>query len=144
MLKRIIKYTDFNNEEQAETFYFNLTSAEMMELSVSHGGNLQAYIEKLQRDKDNERIVALVKEIILLSYGVKSGDGRQFKKNEELRKAFVSSAAYSALFTELVFDDTKQMAFVEGIMPPDWKEISARAEKEAVRRGLLPADMPST
>ena len=136
MLKRMVTYKDFDDQEQTELLFFNLTGAEMMKVSVSHGGNIKEYIDSIVQANDAEKILALVEELILLSYGVKSEDGKRFVKSDQLREDFACSAAYSAIFTELAFDGEKQMAFVEGIMPPDWQELTARAEREAAKRNL--------
>jgi hypothetical protein len=62
--------------------------------------------------------MAEFKNIILTSYGVRSEDGRFFKKTQQLRDEFASSEAYSALFMELVTGNTEGMIeFVTGIMP---------------------------
>lgn len=130
MLKRVIHYTDFDGNDRTELFLFNLTSAEMMELSVSHGGDLSAYIERIaKKERDPAAIVSLVKEIILTSYGEKSDDGTHFIKSDERREAFACSAAYSALFTELFLDGDKQTNFIKSIMPPDWENTTKRLEK---------------
>ena len=34
MLKKTIKYTDYNGEEQTEDFYFNLSKAELTEMEL--------------------------------------------------------------------------------------------------------------
>lgn len=142
MLKRMISYTDFDGNDRTELFLFNLTSAEMMELSVSHGGDLNAYIERIVKDSDSAAIVNLVKEIILTSYGEKSDDGKRFVKSDELREAFASSAAYSALFTDLFLDSGKQMDFIKSIMPPDWENVRKRLEKEGKKNPANGSGVP--
>lgn len=35
MLKKTIKYVDYNDEEREEDFYFNLTKAELTQMQLS-------------------------------------------------------------------------------------------------------------
>lgn len=119
MLKKTIKYNNlFTGEEVEEDFYFHLNKAELVELEMSEEGGLSESLRKLVASQDGKRIMAEFKNIILTSYGVRSEDGRFFKKTQELRDEFASSEAYSALFMELVTGDTEGMIeFVTGIMP---------------------------
>ena len=143
MLRRLITYKDFDGKEHTELFYFNLTSAEMMELSVSRDGDLDAYIKRIVKEDNRPAIIAMVKDFILSSYGVKSEDGKSFIKSEEARTAFAQSAAYSALFVELFTDSTTQTAFVKSIIPPDWDEVRGKLEKAAqTSGGDSPASLP--
>ena len=117
MLKKTITYVDYDGNEQTEDFYFNLTKAECVELNYSEAGGLQKYIEALVREKDNKRIIALFKDLIFLSYGEKSLDGRRIIKSKELSEACAQTEAYSNLFMELASDANAGAEFVNGITP---------------------------
>ena len=41
MLKKTITYTDYNDVERVENFYFNLTKAEIVEMDASVTGGMQ-------------------------------------------------------------------------------------------------------
>lgn len=117
MLKKTIKYTDYNGIEREEDFYFNLSKAEVAEMELSVAGGLVKKIEKIVENEDGGQIVRLFKEIILDSFGVKSEDGRRFIKSEELSIEFSQTEAYSVLFVELASDAEAAAAFVNGIVP---------------------------
>jgi hypothetical protein len=117
MLKKLIKYTDFDGNEREETFYFNLTQAEVTELELSTEGGLSAKIQKIIEAKDNATIIELFKDIIRRSYGEKSPDGKRFMKSDEIRDAFMETQAYSDLFMELATNPDAAAAFVNGIIP---------------------------
>lgn len=117
MLKKTITYTDYDGNERTEDFYFNLTKAECVELNYSEVGGIQKYIEALIREDDNKRIIALFKDLIFMSYGEKSPDGRRFIKSKELSEAFAQTEAYSNLFIELASDANAGADFVNGILP---------------------------
>jgi len=119
VLKKTIKYTDFNGEETSEDFLFHLSKAELVELEMSHEGGFVASMQKVVEAEDNKTIIEEFKKIILQSYGKKSLDGKRFIKNQTLRDEFESSEAYSTLFMELVTDTDAAIEFMNGIIPGD-------------------------
>lgn len=127
MLKRDITYEDLNGQKQTETFYFNLTKREMVEMEVEHKEGIGAWFQKVLAAKDRKAIVQQFQELILLTYGEKSDDGKRFIKNDELRTEFSQSCAYEVLFEELASDDKKAASFFLGVLP---NEIAAEAKKE--------------
>jgi len=117
MLKKTIKYTDFDGNPREETFYFNLTQAELAEMELSTEGGLSVKLQKIIEAQDNPTIIALFKEIIGKAYGEKSPDGKQFVKNPQIRDAFMQTQAYSDLFMELATNPEAAAAFINGIVP---------------------------
>lgn len=134
MLKKNIKYTDYNGVEREETKYFNLSKAEIMEMELSTVGGFAEMIEKIVAAQDTPSIVAIFKDLILKSYGEKSPDGKRFMKvvnGVRLADEFAETEAYSALFVELATNTEAAVAFINGIVPAD---VSAEAKKQ----NLLP------
>ena len=117
MLKKTITYTDYNNVERTEDFYFNLTKAELMEMEMGAVGGLSGMIEKIVSAKDAPAIIKVFKELVLKAYGEKSADGRRFVKSKEISDAFAQTEAYSQLFMELATDADAASKFVNGIAP---------------------------
>lgn len=117
MLKKTITYEDFDGNKRTEDHYFNLTSAELTEMEMSLNGGLSQLLEKILQENDQKRIIEYFKKIVLMSYGKKSLDGRQFSKNDAIREEFASTAAYSEIFMELATDADAASAFINGIMP---------------------------
>jgi two-component sensor histidine kinase len=117
MLKRTIKYTDYNGVDREEDFYFNLSQAEVTEMELSITGGLVQKINKIVATEDGPEIVKLFQDIILSSYGEKSADGRRFIKSEELSTGFSQTEAYSNLFMELATNADAAAAFVNAILP---------------------------
>lgn len=117
MLRKKIKYVDYNGVEREEDFYFNLTKAEITEMELVAEGGLQATLTKIVEEKNPKQIVETFKDLILRSYGEKTADGKRFVKSQELRDAFMQTEAYSELFVELASDADAAAAFVNGIIP---------------------------
>lgn len=135
MLKKVIKYTDYNGVEREEEKYFNFNKAELMEMELTTVGGLSGLIEKIIKTKDYPSLVKMFKGLILDSYGEKSADGVQFEKSESIRKRFEQSEAYSELFMELATNSESAANFVNGIIPKDLRdqvEKEAKDKKEAL------------
>lgn len=118
MLKKVIKYTDYDGVEREESFYFNMSQAELAEMELSVAGGMGELIRKMVDEKDQVRLAEMFKRIILMSYGVKSNDGKRFMKSEELSREFTQTEAYSNLYMELISDAKAAADFVNGILPP--------------------------
>lgn len=129
MYKKTIKYTDFDDNERTEDFYFNLTKAELLELTMSTSGGLDNYLKKIIDAQDQVKIMELFKKIITMSYGEKSLDGKKFVKNPELLEDFMATNAYSELYTELATNSDAAIEFVKGIIP---KEMAGSIEGSAL------------
>jgi hypothetical protein len=119
MLKKNIKYVDYDGNDRAEDFYFNLNKAEVIELQLGTVGGLTKTLEKIVQEKDTSRIIEYFKTIILKAYGEKSADGRRFIKSQELRDAFEQTEAYSELFMELASDAKMAAEFINGVLPKE-------------------------
>ena len=131
MLKKTITYTDYNGTERTEDFYFNLSKAEITEMELSMEGGMRAYIKKIIAAKSQLALVTLFKEIVMKAYGKKSADGRLFMKNDAIRAEFEAHPAYSMIYMDLVTDEAKASAFVNGIMPADMPNQNPAMEMAA-------------
>lgn len=121
MLKKLIKYTDYNGTERQENFYFNLNKAELMEMETEVTGGMRQLLEDMMEKQDIPKIMNAFKTIILKAYGEKSPDGRRFFKSEELSTAFTQTEAYNELYMELLSDAKKAAAFITALMPEDMR-----------------------
>ena len=149
MLKKTIKYEDFNGETVSEDFFFHLSKAELVELELSHKGGLSESLQRIIQAEDGKGIIAEFKNIILTSYGKRSDDGRRFIKNQQLRDEFESTEAYSTLFMELITDTDAAVEFINGVIPQGMAEEAAKlasVDLKAVPEGvnvLPPSDKSS-
>lgn len=135
MLKKVIKYVDFNGDEQNDECYFNLSKTELTEMEASEKGGFENYISQLVAEKDNKKIFALFKEVVLMSYGQKSADGTKFIKKKlvdgqmvRLRDEFEQSVAFDELMMELIGGgDTAISDFIIKVIP---KEVADQISKQ--------------
>ena len=117
MLKKKIKFTDYNGVEREQTYYFNLSEAELTEMEFGITGGLSGMIEKIIETQEMPEMIRLWKDFILRSYGEKSNDGLRFIKSDELSTAFSQTEAYNKLYMELATDSKAAADFLNGIIP---------------------------
>lgn len=138
MLKKTIKYVDFNGDEVVEDYFFHLSKAELIELEMSHAGGVSESLKEIVASEDGKAIIAEFKNIILSSYGVRSEDGKRFIKNPALRHDFESSEAYSTLFVELVTNADAAAQFINGVIPNDMAEEVAKLAAQTPTLASVP------
>lgn len=115
MIKKTMTYVDFNGETVVEDLYFNLNALEYTRLTARNGGDLDKRIAELVEKEDTEGIIALMEDLLLSSYGVKSEDGRRFVKTKQIREEFEYSQAYADLFVLLLTNPEETKKFGQGI-----------------------------
>lgn len=131
MLKKTITYEDYDSNKRTEDHYFNLNKAEVIKwLTTSGDYTLDKVLERLSTERNGKKIMEIFEDLIHLSYGKKSLDGRKFEKTEEIWNDFYQTEAYSVLFTELVTDAKKAADFVNKIIPKDLADEVEKIIKE--------------
>ena len=119
MLKKSITYTDYNDQEQTEDFYFNFTKTELTEMEVSVDTGYSAMLKQIAAAENRRELLLVFKTILTGAVGIKTPDGKRFVKNSEIAQAFVESPAFDMLFMELATDEDKCIAFMKGIVPSE-------------------------
>lgn len=126
MLKEIIKYTDYNDNNREFVAFFNLNKSEILKMEMSVKGGMTGFIQSIIDTKDPVALIKLWDDLIDLAYGVKTVDGNFVKRPEDL-EAFKSSMAYNELYMKLATDADYAAEFIKGIFP---KDLVEQAEKE--------------
>ena len=119
MIKWTVEYTDYNDNPVKEDVYFHLNKAELMEMNLNANGAYSEFINRISNSRDYKALGEEFKNIILKAYGVKSDDGRTFRKSPEMAREFEQSEAYATLYMELISDADKLAKFVRGMVPKD-------------------------
>ena len=116
MLKKHVKYQGFDGEIIEEDLYFNLTRMDAIELSARYESkDLAAYMDEIVKNKDIVSLYRVLKDIVLLAYGVKSEDGKRFIKNETVKNDFEESLAFAQLIEDFHETESALSEFVTGI-----------------------------
>ena len=148
MLKKTIKYVNFDGVEETVDAYFNLSKTECVDLNLEYesDGGLIGHLKKLIVDKKDGEIlqkpaVDFVKLLIDKSYGVRPKDEPSlFIKEDEngkpLIRRFKQSAAYDAYVYSLLCGDESLDEFAENVLPKIDEEQRLEAEKMLKEEGL--------
>lgn len=131
MISRTFEYTGYDGKPHKDTWWFNLSEAELYKLELGSIGGVNGMMNRLLREDKPGEIVEMFENIILSSVGERSIDGRKFVKNEEIKQDFYQSVGYSKLFMELVSSGEKLAEFLKGVIP---NELAAKLDQ-------LPADL---
>lgn len=132
MVKKTITYVDYNGQKRTEDHFFHFSQAELAELEFSVDGGLTGLITKIINSVDQTKLIALFKEMIMKSYGIKSDDGKRFIKSKEISESFSQTPAYSMLFMELATNDEEGAKFVNALLPEvikDKTEVENEVQK---------------
>lgn len=126
MLAEKIQYTDYDGNERNETFYFNLTEAEIALWNLERTGGMKKHLERIMETQDQVEIAKNFRKIIHMAYGEKSEDGRRFMKKDsegrDLADAFEETEAYSKLIIHILSDPEYASYFVNHIAPTGVQE----------------------
>lgn len=122
MIKKTVKYEDFNGDVVKEDLYFHLSKAELMDLEVGSENKFSDRLTKVTETEDAGEVLSVFKEILQNAYGERSEDGKRFVKNSRIREEFASSEAYSELLYELISNPDEAARFVNGLLPASLME----------------------
>lgn len=130
MIKKVIKFTDYDDNECEETHYFNLSKPELLRLEASYAGGISKHLSRLSVDADGAEIMRVFEDIIGRSYGERvDGSASKFFKSPDKTKEFLESLAYDALFMELISSPAAAADFVNRLIPADLQKL---VEKNSV------------
>lgn len=122
MIKKTITYKDFNDVKRTEDYYFNLTKAELTDLQLSAEGGLDVLINRIIKEQNITEIMRIFKLIIQKSYGIKSDDGKHFRKSDEIFEDFANTNAYDELLVDIISSPESAEKFIEGILPAGYAD----------------------
>lgn len=145
MLKKVIKYEDYDGNPGELTAWFNLNKSECMDIDLLYEeeGGLINHLKNLFSNKINGEIpkkpaVDFIRMLIDKSYGVRPADNPQlFIKEDDngkpLIRKFKGSPAYDALVFSLLSGEESLDDFASGILPkvPNANMEDAKKKLEA-------------
>lgn len=129
MYAKTIEYENYNGDMIKENFYFNLTKSEMAILEAKTPGGWSAYMQSIMDRKDAPAIMEMFEKLLRASYGVKSADGRNFRKSDAIFEDFESCPAYDIMVLDLLTNEEFAKEFIFGIMPKDLVEQAKKDGK---------------
>ena len=134
MLRKVIKYNDLDGNPTQGEFYFHLSKADVVKLQVSKKGGLEAWLRKIVAAENEAEIIKEFENLIRLSAGKKSDDGKRFIRDPEVLSEFFDTDAYSEFFMELCTNAEAAAEFINGIIPDDLAETMAKVKAGQVEK----------
>lgn len=122
MYKITETYTDYDDNQRTEDFYFNYSQAELADMQFSVAGGLAGMIDTIIKTNDFPELVKLFRELIQKAYGQKSNDGRRFIKSPELTKEFTETEAYSQIYIRLATDTNAAQEFLNNVISKNMRD----------------------
>jgi hypothetical protein len=116
MFKKTITYTDFNDEEQTQDFYFHFSKADLLALA-SDGTTMMDRIQRIMKANDGRAILNEFRAIVWQACGIRSEDGARFIKSEEAKSSLMDSPAFDELLMELATNAEASADFVRQLIP---------------------------
>lgn len=132
MFTKTVTYKDFDGNERTEVCRFNLSEPEIIEMETSYPGGLEQMLKKIIEEKDQQKILAVFKELMLKSYGEKTPDGKRFVKSKELSEAFSQTGAYEQLYMRILRDTDFAIEFTKGIMPERVRQAASQVSADVI------------
>lgn len=122
MIKKTLTYDNFDGGQDTKDFYFHLGKGDLISMMLESGfeenTNFALYLQQLATGGDTKAMINKFKEIIGLSYGVRT-EGGGFRKSPEITEDFITSPAFDELFYQICTDDKAAAEFVNGLIPKD-------------------------
>lgn len=150
MLKKTIKYHDYDGNEREDDFYFHLTQIEMNKINAdpSLPGGIEETINRATKNQDAGEMLRVIDMLISRSYGVKLPEGGFVKRNASglpLYELFVNTEAYDNLLSELIRSERAITDFLMGCLTEEARrqvqaEIAKREEEARNAVKLTPVD----
>lgn len=141
MLKKVVKFTDYNGNEHSEDVYFHVSKTSVLTAPddvyneiVKIGQDLQEkgkFLSEVEGtidennpfDKNGQllaesiRMVArLLDRLVDLSYGEKSPDGMKFVKNQTVLSEFKNSVVYDAFIEQMISNQDELIDFIKSLL----------------------------
>lgn len=150
MLKKVIKFKDYDGKDTEVTAYFDLAPQEIMDLNMKHEkeggliGRLNTLMsEKINGEPPRKPIIDFVSMMVEESFGIRpKDDPTLFLKEDEnghrYAKKFKQSLAYKTYVWSLLTGDESLEEFTKGIMP-EMPEGIKEEEAEAAIKEQAPA-----
>ena len=136
MIKKTLTFKNFRKETETEDFYFNMSEGELTLMHIraidQKNESFSDKLDKISKGLQGAELADVIEDLVLRSYGVKTSDGKRFRKNPEILEEFTSSNAYSTLITELFSIEGSLAEFINGVVPDDLVKSSEQAAQKQI------------
>lgn len=132
MYKKVFEYESFDGEQVTDVLYFNLTRTEMIRFMSEYPEGLDNYIAGLNKGTFDSETFAFFEKVIGRCYGIRSEDGKKFRKSPAILEEFKESAAYDAFIYYLITEEGAMDEFMANVFPKLSESEIATAKARAL------------
>lgn len=149
MLKKVIKYVDYEGNTIEKEYCFNLSKVDCMDLNFEYEeyGGLTGYLKSLLGKADpndpnsydnmpKKPMWEFLKKMIHMSVGRQSADKTRFEKSVDITKEFEETNAYGEFVFSLLENPESVPTFLSSILPDVDDADIEKAKKELEAEGL--------
>lgn len=124
MYKKTLTFVNYDGKEMTQDLYFHLNQTDLIKITAKYAKgfkdpkdvNLNKVSQDILSQGDWPKVVSLLEDVILGSYGERSYDGDLFIKSKEVRDKFEYSVAYAEMFELLLTDNNEMQAFMSKVV----------------------------
>jgi hypothetical protein len=118
VIRKEIKWEDFDDKPQSGVFYFHLNKNELVQMLLTANGDLVNELQAMVDAKDAKALLIAFRDIVGKAYGERvEGNASTFYKSAEKTNEFLNSLAFDSLFTEILTDPNAAGTFINGLIP---------------------------
>lgn len=127
MFSDTVTYDDYNGKSQTDTLWFNINKTDVLQ-DISIIDRAEAVERMVEGDPrelntaEKQQVLNMVQEYVKLAYGVKSADGRHFRKTQEVWDDFRWSNAYDAYLLKLFEEPQRAAEFGANVLPKNLRD----------------------
>lgn len=138
MLKKTIKFKDYNDVEKTKDFYFHFSKAELM-VMAANANSLQTRMRRIVDAQDGAAILSEFRDLVKIAVGTRSDDGELFIKDDNAKNQLLFSPAFDVIVMELATNADGAAEFMRALVPEELqKEMIAELEAAAKAKGHNP------
>lgn len=124
MYKKTLTFVNYDGKEITQDLYFHLNQTDLIKITAKYAKgikdpkdvNLNKVSQDILSQGDWPKVVSLLEDVILGSYGERSYNGDLFIKSKEVRDKFEYSVAYAEMFELLLSDNNEMQAFMSKVV----------------------------
>jgi hypothetical protein len=135
MLRKLIKYTDWDGVPREEYFNFNMTPAEFIIMQANYpGGDLPGYFKKCadQAMETPKPLVELFLDLLSTTYGTREAGSNRFIKSPAVWEEFRQGPAFSPFFMSLLENAEAASDFVNAVFKDNLPTVEKKPELKLV------------
>lgn len=135
MIDRVIKFRNLDGEPVEAHYWFRLSTTDAIDMELMQRPDIQEYLQSIMQGQNGIKMLALMQEMIFQS--VAKREGQRLVK-DGVKKEFIETGAWDALFAELMQEDDPMSSFFLKILPDDVQaEMAKESAKEYTDEELL-------